>query len=185
MPPARELTIHARCEVWFTIMAFLSSQSPRVNRVRLTAKVSSVTSKASRLSRPLETPLRYSARLELMSRCLRLTKKVVMMTGRTPAPEPIMDTAMNWELPAKTMTDIRTICSMVSPACPARIPKGMPTAAYPTQMGKAAPRPWMTGLLDCTDMTFPRQKMNTNAGPPHESGRPHGIGMTIRDGLQG
>src|SRR5208337_5506983 len=86
-----------------------------------------------------------------MSRCLRLTKKVVMMMGSMDAPEAIMETAMNWELPAKTITDMSAICKGESPALPARTPKGIPTAIYPIQMGMAAARPWRinVGEVDC------------------------------------
>jgi hypothetical protein len=62
-----------------------------------------------------------------------------------------METAMNWELPAKTITDMSAICKGESPALAARTPKGIPTAIYPIQMGTAAARPWRMDVreLDC------------------------------------
>ena len=48
-----------------------------------------------------------------------------MMAGAE-APADSMETAMNWELPAKTMMDINPICRGVSPAFCANTPNAIP-----------------------------------------------------------
>ena len=61
-----------------------------------------------------------------MSRCLRFTMKVVEMTAAADAPDEIMATAMNWDPPAKTVTDITAICQGAKPAFWARTPRERP-----------------------------------------------------------
>ena len=48
-----------------------------------------------------------------------------MMAGAE-APPLSMETAINWELPAKTIIDISPICNGVSPAFWAKTPNAMP-----------------------------------------------------------
>ena len=58
-----------------------------------------------------------------------------------PEPVPSMATAMNWELPAKTTTDMSPMASGERPAFWASTPKARPIGTYPRQMGHAARMP--------------------------------------------
>lgn len=93
--------------------------------------------------------MRYTARDELMRRCRKLTTKVVTMMERTEAPAAIIDTAMNWLLPAKTRIDMRPISKGDSPAFWANTPKAIPMGIYPKQIGHPADNPSvMVPLID-------------------------------------
>jgi hypothetical protein len=80
-----------------------------------------------------------------MSRCLRFTKKVVMITARAAEPFASIETAINCELPANTMNDIKAIWNPVMPAFCAKTPNARPMGIYPRQMGQAALTPGRIG----------------------------------------
>ena len=70
-----------------------------------------------------------TAMADPMRKWRRLTTKVVMTMAGMEAPLPSMATAMNWELPAKTSTDISPTCQGARPAFWASTPKARPMGA--------------------------------------------------------
>jgi len=80
-------------------------------------------------------------REELIRRCLRFTTKVVVIIEKAPAPAENMETAINCELPAKTIRDIDPVSKIVKPAFWASTPKAMPIGIYPRHIGHEAESP--------------------------------------------
>ena len=70
-----------------------------------------------------------------------MTTNVVSTIVKAGIPLLIIDTAMNWELPAKTISDIKPMASGCKPAFCPRTPKAIPMGKYPKQTGHAAARP--------------------------------------------